>query len=119
MRAGSSSAPERAAEWASLKQQQLQDPQFRELYLAFGRAFDLDPDDPRLEALADEVAAFLARVEAELGGSDEDDVSEHLVELLDAWIVPTSPAWTRLKTLVEQRGWTGWTQIERVGGTAG
>jgi len=102
-----------------LKQEQLHDPQVRELYLAFDRAFDLDPDDPRLRALADDVSAFLARVERELAGGEEDDVSEHLVELLDSWIVPASPAWTRLKTLIEQRGWTGWTQIERVGGKAG
>lgn len=106
-------APERAAQWAALKQQQLDDPEFRRLYLAFDRAFDLDPGDPRLVALADDVGVFLARVETELAGSDEADVSEHLVGLLDAWIVPASPAWARLHQLVGERGWTGWTQIER------
>jgi DNA-binding transcriptional MerR regulator len=112
-------APERAAEWATLKQQQLEDPQFRRLYVAFDGAFDLDPDDPRLEALADEVGSFLARIETQLGGSTEGEVSEHLVELLDGWIVPASPAWARLQQLIEGRGWTGWTQIERAGEHAG
>jgi DNA-binding transcriptional MerR regulator len=106
-------APDRAVEWTTLKQGQLDDRRFRELYLAFDRAFDLAPDDPRLDALAEDVCAFLAGVEAELGESGEREVSEHLAPLLDGWIIPVSPAWTRLHQLIEQRGWTGWTQIER------
>ncbi|MGZ4650798.1 MAG: MerR family transcriptional regulator [Kineosporiaceae bacterium] len=106
-------APDRAVEWTALKQEQLEDPQFRQLYLAFDRAFDLDPDDPALIDLAEDVCVFLSRMEAELGGSDEAEISEHLAPLLDAWIIPASPAWRRLKTLIEQRGWRGWTQIER------
>lgn len=112
-------APDRAAEWAALKQRQLDDPEFRGLYLAFDGAFDLDPDDPRLETLAEEVGAFLARVETQLAGDEEGAVSEHLVELLDSWILPASPAWSRLHQLIERRGWTGWTQIERAGRRAG
>ncbi len=108
-------APERAVEWTALKREQLEDVQFRRLYLAFDRAFDLDPDDPELVALAADVCAFLSRMEAELGGSDESEISEHLAPLLDAWIIPASPAWRRLKTLIEQHGWHGWTQIERAG----
>jgi DNA-binding transcriptional MerR regulator len=112
-------APDRAAEWAALKQRQLDDPEFRGLYLAFDGAFDLDPDDPRLEALAEEVGAFLARVETQLAGDEEGAVSEHLVELLDSWILPASPAWSRLQQLIARRGWTGWTQMERSGRRAG
>jgi hypothetical protein len=106
-------APARAVEWTALKQEQLEDPQFRQLYLAFDRAFDLDPGDPALIDLAEAVCVFLSRMETELGGSDEAEISEHLAPLLDAWIIPASPAWRRLKTLIEQRGWRGWTQIER------
>jgi DNA-binding transcriptional MerR regulator len=111
----SARAPDRAVEWAKLKQMQLDDAQFRELYLAFDRAFDLPPDDPALLALADRVCAFLARVESELGPGGESEISEQLVPLLDGWILPSSPAWLRLKRLVEERGWSGWTQIERSG----
>jgi DNA-binding transcriptional MerR regulator len=111
-------APDRAAEWASDKQVQMKDSQFRELYLAFDRAFDLAPDDPELATLADRVCAFLSEVEAELGPSGEAELSEQLVPLLDSWILPSSPAWLRMKSLIEERGWTGWTQIERSGRAA-
>jgi DNA-binding transcriptional MerR regulator len=110
-------APDRAIEWTVLKQHQLDDRQFRELYLAFDRAFDLAPDDPGLETLAEDACAFLARVEAELSESPEAEVSEHLAPLLDGWVIPASPGWTRLHQLIERRGWTGWTQIERSGRT--
>jgi DNA-binding transcriptional MerR regulator len=106
-------APDRAAEWASDKQVQMKDAPFRELYLAFDRAFDLAPEDPELETLADRVCTFLSGVEAELGPSGETEISDQLVPLLDSWILPSSPAWLRMKTLIEERGWTGWTQIER------
>lgn len=106
-------APDRAAEWAAAKQRQLEDPRFRAFYLAFDHAFDLPPDDPRLEQLADDLCAYLTSVESEIGGDEEDDVSEHLAPLLDNWVIPASPAWQRLQRLLEQRGWTGWTQIQR------
>ena len=112
-------APDRAVEWAGAKRVQLEDVQFRELYLAFDRAFDLAPDDPALVAVADRVCAFLSRVEAELGSSGEEEISEQLVPLLDSWILPSSPGWLRLQALVEQRGWRGWTQIERSDRRAG
>ena len=112
-------APDRATEWATLKQVQMRDPLFQELYLAFDRAFDLAPDDPELVALAERVCAFLSRVEAELGGSGESELSEQLVPLLDDWILPSSPAWLRLQSLIAEQGWRGWTQIERSGRRAG
>ena len=62
-------APDRAVEWARHKQVQMDDAQFRELYLSFDRAFDMPPDDPRLVELADRVSAFLSRVEADLSAS--------------------------------------------------
>lgn len=106
-------APDRAAEWASAKLTQIDDPAFRMLYLAFDQAFDMSPDDPRLLPLADDVCRFLATVEPELGAAGESDVSEFLVPLLDSWVLTASPAWVRLQALIEARGWTGWTQIER------
>ncbi|MGZ4568612.1 MAG: MerR family transcriptional regulator [Blastococcus sp.] len=112
-------SPDRAAEWATAKQRQIDDAGFRRVYLAFDQAFDLEPDDPRLLQVADEVAAFLATVETQLGDSEEAEVSEHLAPLLDAWVLTASPAWLRLRKLIEERGWTGWTQIERSDRPAG
>jgi DNA-binding transcriptional MerR regulator len=112
-------APDRAVEWTAMKQQHLDDPQVRGLYLAFDRAFDLATDDPRLVELADQLCAMFGEVESELGDSGETEVSEHLAPLLDSWILPASPAWSRLQQLIEDRGWTGWTQMERAHPTAG
>jgi hypothetical protein len=52
-------------------------------------------------------------VETELGGDEEDEVSEHLAPLLDSWVIPASPAWLQLQRLLEERGWSGWTQMRR------
>jgi DNA-binding transcriptional MerR regulator len=106
-------APDRAAEWATAKRQQIDDPRFRAVYLAFDQAFDLEPDDPRLLTVAEDVCAFLSTLEPQLGGGAETELSEHLAPLLDSWGVAASPGWLRLMQLIEQRGWTGWTQIER------
>ncbi|MDQ6909231.1 MAG: hypothetical protein M3Z84_00355 [Actinomycetota bacterium] len=40
---------------------------------------------------------------------------QQLVALLDAQTTSASPAWKRLRTLLEQRGWKGWSTMERSG----
>lgn len=54
-------APELLTDWTREKTDALSDPAFRELYLAVGQAWDLDPDDPRVEALAARLADWTAR----------------------------------------------------------
>ena len=46
-------------------------PRFRAVYLAFDQAFDLEPDDPRLLTVAEDVCAFLSTLEPQLGGGAE------------------------------------------------
>ena len=110
-------APERVVEWITLKQRQLDVPEFRRLYRDFDRAFDVSPDDPWLGELADRFCAFLTRIESEMESvgamADDAELTEPLVSLLDSRVLPASPAWQRLSELAAERGWTGWTRIER------
>jgi len=92
----------RAAELANDKRVALADPEFRRLYLAIDRAFDWDPDDPRLGELADAMMAFAARYRAGHRSAPtlDDPVA---VDLLSSQPGGTSPAWDRLMRLASDK----------------
>ncbi|MGZ4472130.1 MAG: MerR family transcriptional regulator [Nocardioidaceae bacterium] len=99
-------APEQVPDWVAQKREALDDEAFVRLYQAFDWAFDWRPDDPRLAALADDVAAYLARLArpADQSATSPGAVAdETLVALLDSQSVDASPAWRRLTELVEER----------------
>jgi DNA-binding transcriptional MerR regulator len=98
-----------------IKHAQIEQESLRRLYLDIGDLVDCAPDDPRLPALADRVVAFIEAAAAEAEGMDDVyPVSEDLVTLLDAAFVESFPCAPRLLALLEERGWTGWTDIRRV-----
>jgi DNA-binding transcriptional MerR regulator len=106
--------PEAVPDLMEIKRTQIEHEALRSLYLDVGELVDCGPDDPRLPALADRVAAFIAAAAAEAeaaGLEDEHPVSEDLVALLDAAFIESFPCATRLLELLEERGWTGWTNI--------
>jgi DNA-binding transcriptional MerR regulator len=106
--------PEAVPDLMAIKRTQIEHEALRSLYLDVGELVDCGPDDPRLPALADRVAAFIAAAAAEAeaaGLEDEHPVSEDLVALLDAAFIESFPCATRLLELLEERGWTGWTNI--------
>ncbi|GAA1250970.1 MerR family transcriptional regulator [Oryzihumus leptocrescens] len=109
--------PEQTPAFMAIKQAQLEHEELRRLYLDVGDLVDCGPDDPRLPALADRVAAFIsaaaAAAEAE-GIEDEHPISDDLVALLDAAFIESFPCAPRLLVLLEERGWTGWTNIRRI-----
>ena len=43
-----------------------------------------------------------------------DGFDDQFVDLLDATMVESAPAAERLLAILEERGWKGWTRIERV-----
>lgn len=103
----------------AIKRAQLENETLRRLYLNLGDLADCTPDDPRLPSLADRVAAFIeaaaadaARFEA-AGVEPDDPISAELVALLDAAFLASFPCAPRLLQLLEERGWTGWTDIRR------
>ena len=99
----------------AIKHAQIEHEGLRALYLDVGDLVDCGPDDPRLPALADRVAAFIEAAAAEAEGMDDGiAISDDLIALLDAAFVEFFPCAPRLFRLLEQRGWTGWTNIRRI-----
>jgi hypothetical protein len=51
---------------------------------------------------------------SEAGEVSVDGGDDPFVDLLDATMVQSAPAAERLVAILEERGWKGWTRIERV-----
>ncbi|MEU9591653.1 MerR family transcriptional regulator [Streptomyces sp. NPDC048193] len=109
-------SPGRVPEWMARKREQIADPQLIGFYLTLGQALDRTDSDPRLVELADELAAYLTHMADEQGEEhiDDTDIEPPLVELMDILAFNTVPPARRLIELLEERGWTGWTRLERV-----
>ncbi|GAB4584282.1 MerR family transcriptional regulator [Nocardia sp. IFM 10818] len=105
--------PERIPELMAHKRAQLPGP-LLDFFLTLGRALDRTDSDPMLIELADTTAAYLTRLADERG---EDyvggDIAPALAGLLDALVFETAPPARRLIELLRERGWTGWTRLER------
>jgi DNA-binding transcriptional MerR regulator len=96
-------SPKAAATWAADKRENINDPEFRAIYLEYDAAFDWSPDDPRLDALADRSARWLA---AQRSGSGEEERPPHdsaIVKLLATSLGVSSPAWDRLREIAGER----------------
>ncbi|MFI1916672.1 MerR family DNA-binding transcriptional regulator [Nocardia sp. NPDC020380] len=109
-------SPERVPEWMARKREQIADPRFIDFYLTLGQALDRTEDDPQLVEAADRLADYIAQVAAEQGEDyiDDADIEASFVELLDAMVFAAAPPARRLIELLRQRGWTGWSKLERV-----
>lgn len=73
-------------------------------------------EDSWLVELADELAAYITRMADEQGEHyvDDIDLEPPLVPLMDTLAFDTVPPARRLTELLRQRGWTGWTKLERL-----
>ncbi|AEM82464.1 MerR family transcriptional regulator [Streptomyces violaceusniger] len=109
-------APERVPEWMARKREQIADPRFIAFYRTLGQALDRTDDDPRLVELADQLAAYLTQMAEERGADyiDDADIAPPLAKVMDTLAFDTMPSARRLIELLKQRGWTGWTKLERV-----
>lgn len=106
-------SPEQVAEAMAQKGRLLDDPEFVGTMRSIGEAGDWAPDDPRLPGLADQVAAVLDQHVSWSGGS-AGGMEAGLVELFDSLALDSLPAGRRLESLLEERGWSGWTRQERI-----
>jgi DNA-binding transcriptional MerR regulator len=92
-----------------------EDPDMTRLYRLLGSAPDWPPEDPRVVELADLIEQLRIRAiqngELEVGGADQDDP---LTALLDAAMIESAPVARELLAVLNQRGWRGWTRLERV-----
>lgn len=100
----------------ALKRAQIEDPAIVAIYSDLAEADDWNADDPRLPAFADRLVAMFEQdaehwTEEQIADFSLDD---DLVSLLDEVFINAVPVARRRLRLLEQRGWTGWTKLERI-----
>ena len=95
------------------KHQELDDPDMVLLYRLFSEGLDWSADDPRILEVADVLERVMTRA-VEAGDAGADDFDDQLIDLLDQATVESSPVAKRLLDILTERGWKGWTRIERV-----
>lgn len=110
--------PEHMPLLMALKQQQLDDPATLHFYRDFATALAWDADDPRVADLADRLTALI-EADADQWENHDEVMSEkmmpdELAHLLDAVFLDAVPIARRLLRLLEERGWRGWTKLERI-----
>jgi DNA-binding transcriptional MerR regulator len=98
------------------KVSQIEDPAVVQFYRDADEMIDWEPGDPRLPALADRlVAQFEAVPDEEWQAFAEDGgMTDELVALLDSMFLDQVPVARELVRLVEERGWRGWTRLQRI-----
>jgi len=95
------------------KHEQLDDPDMRKLYSLVSGPLDWPVDDPRLVEIADILERLAIRA-AEAGELGADGFDDQFVHLLDSAMIESAPGAKRLLAILEERGWKGWTRVERV-----
>jgi DNA-binding transcriptional MerR regulator len=106
--------PEQMPYYMTMKDQQLDDPATVELYRDLADAIDWGPDDPRLVGVRDRLVAMLDAADAEGWETLDEEMTDELVDLLDSVFLDSMPIARRLMELLEERGWRGWTRLERI-----
>jgi len=107
--------PDQMPFYMSMKQQELDDPATMGLYRDLADAIAWDVEDPRLVAVSDRLAALLDAAEDHGWEGPDQEITDELAELLDSVFLDSVPIARRLLALLEERGWRGWTKLERIG----
>ncbi|MFL6075231.1 MAG: MerR family transcriptional regulator [Mycobacteriales bacterium] len=94
---------------------QLADPGIVRLYQLVGRLAENWEDEELLRETADLMSDLYERatVCGEPEGQDEHMSDPAFIRLMDAFADGAHPAVTRLRELIAERGWTGWTRVEK------
>jgi len=106
--------PEQMPFYMTMKQQQLDDPATVRLYRSLADAITWEADDPRLVGLRDQLVALLDAVTPEEWEQQDETMSDELAALLDSVFLDSVPVARRMMELLEERGWRGWTKLERI-----
>lgn len=92
-----------------------ENPEMVRLYRLLGSVSDWSPGDQRVDELADIVERLRIRAiesgEVQIGDIDS---SDPFATMLDAAMIESAPVAQRLMTVLEERGWRGWTNLEKV-----
>jgi DNA-binding transcriptional MerR regulator len=113
--------PDRIPELMADKLAQLEDPRTVQLYRLIDDLLQRGPDDERLNAVADLIAE-MAEQSAERGDLDrqnEELDDDAYVALIDSFASDSHPLVERLQQLMTERGWSGWSRMERADGDRG
>ena len=94
---------------------QLDNPQVVRLYQLIGRIAENWQDEELLRETADLMSELLEQSAAsgELDGQDELMPDAAFIGLMDSFADASHPAVARLRELIAERGWTGWTRVEK------
>lgn len=92
--------PEKAKEWVTRKSAMFDDPEFASVYRGLSDAAQWKPDDPRLDDLAERMAAYAQHQDAR----ESDEVLDPaLVKLLNDMTMAAVPTWQTLGDLIVKR----------------
>jgi DNA-binding transcriptional MerR regulator len=94
---------------------QLANPKVVRLYQLIGRIAQNGENEELLRETADLMSALLQQAadNGELGRQDEQMPDQAFIGLMDSFADAAHPAVARLRELIAERGWTGWTRIEK------
>jgi DNA-binding transcriptional MerR regulator len=96
-------SPKEAAALIADKCDAIGDPEFRAIYLEYDAAFDWSPDDPRLYALANRAAQWLANRQGRFEGGARPVPDPMITRLIATWVGASSPAWDRIADMAKER----------------
>lgn len=107
--------PDQMQALMALKRSQIEDPAVTGMYFDLVEAADWDTADPRLPALADRLVAMFEEGAEQWSEDQVVDftLDDGLVALLDEVFINAVPVARVLLRLLEARGWSGWTRLER------
>ena len=105
--------PDQIDYWIAKKHEELDNPDVVRLYQLLSEAVDWQVDDPQVVELVDLLERLMLQA-VEAGEMDPVDFDQPFVDLMDTITVESAPIGRRIIALLEERGWKGWTRIERV-----
>lgn len=109
--------PEKIPQLMVDKNAQLDDPRTVKLYQLIDELVEIGMDEARLLAVADLMVEMLeeAAQRGELDRQSDDMSDDAFVGLIDSYATDAHPVVERLQELLAERGWTGWSRMERIG----
>lgn len=107
--------PEAIPAFMAQKVAELADPKIVRLYQLIGRIAENWEDEELLRETADLMSELFEQAAAsgELDWQEEHVPDAEFIRLMDAFADGAHPAVGRLRELIAERGWTGWTRVEK------
>jgi DNA-binding transcriptional MerR regulator len=107
--------PEKIADLMFDKEAQLKDPRTVQLYRLIDELVNGGMDEEKLNTVADLIVQ-MAEESAERGELEQQTEAmgdDAFIGLMDSYATDAHPIVERLQTLLAERGWTGWSRMER------